>query len=143
MSNKQHIRKSGWSCEICGRRNPENLELCRQCGAPKPPKKKNKFNAKKCYVDGIAFASQLEGDRYPLLKLLERSGEIKDLKVHPKWKLIVKGIQVSLYTADFSYVLNGELIVEDVKSKPTRTNDYIIRKKLMKALFGIEIQEVS
>jgi hypothetical protein len=34
------------------------------------------------------------------------------------------------------------LVVEDVKSKPTVTRLYRVKKKLMRALHGIEIQEV-
>lgn len=34
------------------------------------------------------------------------------------------------------------LVVEDVKSKPTRTREYLIKRKLMKERHGIDITEV-
>ncbi len=37
---------------------------------------------------------------------------------------------------DFSYTRNGELVVEDVKSRATRTRDYIMKKKMMRRDFG-------
>jgi len=46
------------------------------------------------------------------------------------------------YTADFSYKKDGKLIVEDVKSHPTKTTDYQMRKNLMKDIYGIVITEV-
>ena len=41
-----------------------------------PPKKKNKYGARKVTVDGIKFDSQLEADYYVNLKLLQRAGQI-------------------------------------------------------------------
>jgi hypothetical protein len=35
------------------------------------------------------------------------------------------------------------LVVEDVKSKPTMTRDYLLKKRLMKALHGITIVEIQ
>ena len=47
------------------------------------------------------------------------------------------------YLADFVYMQDGQQIVEDVKSKATRTKDtYRIKKHLMMSVHGIEITEV-
>ena len=47
------------------------------------------------------------------------------------------------YRADFTYrERDGRLVVEDVKSKPTRTREYLIKRKLMKERRGIDITEV-
>ncbi len=46
------------------------------------------------------------------------------------------------YTADFSYKFGGKLVVEDVKSKPTRTKEYLRNRKFMRSKFGIDIQEI-
>lgn len=102
----------------------------------------NKFNARKVVLDGITFDSGIEARRYNELFLLAKAGEISDLEVHPpSYPLVVNGVKISVYTCDFRYKCNGVTIVEDVKGKPTRTRDYILRKKLMLALFGVEIQE--
>lgn len=48
------------------------------------------------------------------------------------------------YVADFVYVdaETGRTVVEDVKSKATRTPEYIIKRKLMLWIYGIQIKEV-
>lgn len=48
----------------------------------------------------------------------------------------------AFYTADFVYLENGEVVVEDVKSEYTRKEkDYILRRKLMLGRHGIIIKE--
>lgn len=124
-----------------------------------------KYNAQKCVVDGITFDSRKEANRYCELKLLERGGVIKDLRMQVEFILIpnqyrtekrygkngkeLKEKQVLLerkcsYIADFVYTLNetGETVVEDVKSDATRTDDYIIKRKLMLFCCRIQIKEV-
>lgn len=51
-------------------------------------------------------------------------------------------IRAVRYTADFSYKFGGKLVVEDVKSKPTRTKEYLRNRKFMRSKFGIDIQEI-
>lgn len=100
----------------------------------------NKYNAVKCEIDGIVFDSKKEGRHYQELKLRERAGEITCLEIHPAWDLTVNGVKVGRYTADFSYIEKGNLVVVDAKG--VRTRDYVLRKKLMKALFKIDVVEV-
>ena len=38
--------------------------------------------------------------------------------------------------------VGGKLVVEDVKSKPTRTKEYMRNRKFMRSKFGIDIQEI-
>lgn len=105
----------------------------------------NKFGAKKMDVDGITFASKAEARRYSHLKLLVRIGEIEDLELQPKFDLVVNGQKVCGYIADFRYRVSatGATVVEDVKSAPTRTKEYRIKVKLLKALHGVEVVEVT
>ena len=100
---------------------------------------RNKYNARKVEIDGYIFDSKKEAKRYQELCLLERAGEIEIIEIHPRWKLVVNGVLIGRYTADFMYKDNGKMVVEDVKG--VRTRDYVLRKKLMKALYGIEIKE--
>jgi len=44
------------------------------------------------------------------------------------------------YVADFVYARGNELVVEDVKG--VRTQEYIIKRKLMLHIHGIRIKEV-
>lgn len=87
----------------------------------------SKYRNKKVAADGFQFDSQMEYRRYCELKLLQRAGEIKDLHVHPKYKLLPKyysnsqhrNIPAIIYTADFTYLEDGKVIVEDVKGVST------------------------
>ena len=47
-----------------------------------------KYHAIKTVYDGITFDSRKEARRYAALKLLERAGEISDLRTQVKYELI-------------------------------------------------------
>lgn len=118
----------------------------------------NKYNNKKVFLDGIKFDSKREAERWQELKILEKAGEITDLKRQVKFELIPNqrepdtigprgGVhkgklieQECYYVADFTYTENGKLIVEDTKGM--RTPDYIIKRKLMLYIHNIRIKEV-
>lgn len=98
----------------------------------------NKYNAIKTEVDGIVFDSKGEGKRYWELKMLLRTGEITKLELQPKFVLQEKFQDNELrnhraitYTADFMYLEKGRKIVEDFKSKATRTPAYMMKKKML------------
>jgi hypothetical protein len=99
----------------------------------------SKYSAIRTEVDGILFASKREARRYVDLKVLEQGGLIKNLELQPKFPLVVNGKHIAFYQADFKYVEDGETIIEDVKG--VRTPTYRMKKKLMSALWGIEIRE--
>ena len=103
---------------------------------------KNKYGARKLTApDGQVFDSVKEYHRWGCLKLLERAGKIKDLKRQVKFELIPKqeGERACYYIADFTYMENGELVVEDCKG--FKTDVYKIKKKLMLMEHGIRIRE--
>ncbi len=93
-------------------------------------------------VDGITFDSLSEARRYGELKIEEMAGIIANLEVHKPFRLVVNGIHICDYESDFTYRRDRKLVVEDVKSQPTVTYAYRIKKKLMLAVLGITIQEV-
>jgi hypothetical protein len=94
-------------------------------------------------VDGIKFASKREAARYQALKLLERAGRVRNLRLQVTYRFVVNGMHVCSYRADFVYeelvgVAWAE-VVDDAKGYP---NDvYPIKKKLMLACFGITVRE--
>ncbi len=98
--------------------------------------------AKRTTVDGIVFASRTEARRYSELKLLERVKVIKDLELQPAYPLVIEGTIIGVYHADFRYVdcVNGEVVVEEVKRFKTR--EYRRTKKIVEALFPVQIREV-
>lgn len=105
-----------------------------------PIRRGNKYGAKKTEVDGITFDSKREATRWQQLRLLERAGAIAGLVRQVRFELIVNDVKIGRYTADFEYVENGQRVVEDAKGA-ARSRDYILRKKLMLAIYGIEIKE--
>ena len=62
-------------------------------------------------------------------------------KEGPPWHIETIGT----YTADFRYVdlKSGEVTVEDVKSLPTKTTAYKLRKKIAEAVHGITVTEIA
>ena len=101
---------------------------------------RSKYNARRTTVDGITFDSGAESRRYSELVLLERAKDIRGLERQPRFRLEVGGVHVCTYVADFSYWRGDERIVEDVKG--VRTATFIIKKKLMRAIYGIDVVEV-
>ena len=127
----------------------------------------NKYGARKVRYNGIVFDSKTEARRYAELRLLERAGKIKDLKLQKAFELIpaqykalptgeyyktgdrkgqpkYKNVCIEkavIYKADFCYTENGKLVVEDTKG--FKTKDYIIKRKLMLYKHGIKIQEIK
>ena len=105
-----------------------------------------KYNARKTEIDGHIFASGAEARRYQELKILERAGEIDGLELQPEYPLVVNNQRVAVYIGDFLYVdaQSKQRVLEDVKSTITRKLPvYRLKKKLLFALYGIEIVEVA
>lgn len=118
----------------------------------------SKYNAKKTEYNGMTFDSKRELKRYKELELMEKCGEIKNLRRQVKYVLIpaqrepdIIGVKGGVkkgrvierecsYTADFVYEEDGETVVED--SKGFKTKDYSIKRKLMLYVHGIKIREV-
>ena len=92
---------------------------------------RNKYNAIKQTYKGEVFDSKRELKRFVELEYLLKAKEISNLELHPKFDLMVNGVKIGRYTADFRYNKGEEVVVEDVKSKATKTRDYILRKKIL------------
>lgn len=101
----------------------------------------NKYHNIKTIIGGIKFDSKKEARRYQELKLLFNAGKISFLETHPRFEITVKGKKICTYIADFRYLDESQnKIVEDVKG--VKTSIYRLKKKLMKAVYNIEIQEI-
>lgn len=103
-----------------------------------------KFGNVPTEVDGIKFASKKEARRYSELRLLERAGEISDLKVQPRYPFTINGFHIATYVADFAYRdAHGRDVVEDVKGgRATQTDVFRLKAKLFHAIYGREVQVV-
>ena len=103
---------------------------------------RHKYRAKPITLDGIRFASQAEGKRYLELKALEASGEITHLELQPKYTIVINGVKVCTYIADFRYRTKTNAVVEDVKGMLTPV--YRLKKKMVEAMFpGTAITEIG
>ena len=130
-----------------------------------------KYHNIKSEIDGIKFDSKKEARRYQYLLRALEMGVIRDLRLQVDFTLQEayttpegKRIQAIRYRADFTYkvvsagynheaelgyedieywrsLYPGDLVIEDVKSRGTRTKEYQIKRKLM-ADRGYEIREV-
>lgn len=95
-------------------------------------------------VDGITFDSLAEANRWKTLRLAEIAGRISRLARQARYKIIVNGVHVADYYADFEYLNEtGQLVTEDQKSAHTRKDPvYRLKKKLVEAIYGIQVREV-
>jgi len=100
----------------------------------------NKYRNKKVVVDGIKFDSQKEAKRYRELILLERAGQIRSLKLQPRFKLEILGVKIKYdsgrqvqYVADFMYTTaDHRHVIEDCKG--FRTPLYKLKRAIMQAM---------
>lgn len=117
--------------------------------------KENKYHNRKdtrTMPDGavITFDSMKEARRFDELRIMRKAGRIRDLRLQVEFTLreaytTAEGYRVRAirYKADFTYLdESGNLIVEDAKTRPTKTKEYAIKKKLMLEKFNLQIREV-
>lgn len=99
-----------------------------------------KYGNKPTERDGIRFHSKREADRYQELLLMQSAREISALERQVPFDLIVNGVKVARYVADYAYRDKaGARVVEDAKGYATTT--YKLKKKLMLACHGIHVRE--
>ena len=116
----------------------------------------SKYRSKKTVVDGITFDSKKEATRYWQLRQLEKADRVRDLELQPRFEIDVRRLEdplgdtyhIGFYKADFRYKETATAadhtsywveLVEDAKG--VRTPIYSLKKKLIEALYGIEIKE--
>ena len=108
--------------------------------APIEPPARAKYRNKKTTINGKTFDSKLEASRYVQLVRLQEGGVISNLKCQVRFALEINRQLICHYIADFTY-RDAEFkeVVEDAKG--VRTKDYVLKKKLMRAIHGIDIKE--
>ncbi len=111
-----------------------------------------KYNTHKVKTPYGVFDSQSEYKRFIELKHLEHKGDISDLKQQVRTEIIpaltivvpqpgkckpkIKTLErAAHYTVDFTYMKDGVLVYEEVKSPATAlARDYPLRRKLMRRI---------
>jgi len=115
------------------------------------PKKTPKYRNTKCEHAGIKFDSQRERSHWFHLVQQQVAGLISDLRLQVPFVLTERKQRddgtwerASKYVADFTYIRDGKLVVEDVKSEATRKNrTYIQKRKQMLDKHGITVKEIK
>ena len=102
-------------------------------------KRRSKYAAVRTEVEGLVFASKREAECYRQLKRLQDAGDISELQLQVPFAMKVNGVTICRYFADFQFRCNGRLRVMDAKG--FRTAVYKLKKKMMLAFHGIEIEE--
>lgn len=109
----------------------------------------SKYRSRKTIVDNITFDSQAEADYYRRLKLLQRSGEIKEFKLQPTYVLQEgykrgkRKVQPITYKADF-LVTHKDGRQEIIDIKGVLTPVYRLKKKMFEYRYpDLEIVEVA
>ena len=107
-----------------------------------------KYHNKKVKYDGYTFDSIREKNYYIKLKLLEKSGKIKELELQkefelqPSFKLNNKTSRKITHRADFTYKTTEDDKLHVVDVKGFRTDVYRLKKKLFEYKYRIEIEEI-
>jgi hypothetical protein len=104
-----------------------------------PTPRVSKYGNVKAEAGGMLFASKRERSRWIDLRLQEKAGAITKLQRQVVYPIVVNDFKVCDYIADFVYERSGALMVEDAKGY--RTEVYLLKKKLMRAVHGVEILE--
>lgn len=93
-------------------------------------RRRNKFHAIQVHdmVTGQHFASKGEHRRFQDLQLLERAGEISDLKTHPKVVLVAGNdvLPEIAWHPDYSYVEKGRTVYEDWKPRQATDREHLL-----------------
>lgn len=104
--------------------------------------KARKYRNEPEMAEGIRFDSKKEAGRFRELQAMLQAGLIRELRLQQDFTLQEayttpggRRIRAIRYCADFCYErktqTGWEKIVEDVKSRATRTQKYIIKRKMM------------
>ena len=91
---------------------------------------------------GLKFDSRWEAERWGQLKAMERAGVVTQLERQIKYELSINDVKICDYVADFRDLLEEEnglskLVIEDAKG--ILTPEFKLKKKMMKAIHGIDI----
>lgn len=123
---------------------------------------RRKYGNSKTVFKGEEYDSKRERDRHIYLLDAERRGIISDLKrqvtfhlLPAQYEIVEKQLKTKTkevsacveravdYIADFTYMKDGQLVVEDTKiAKKLLPPEYVLKRKMMLYFHGIKIKEV-
>lgn len=108
-----------------------------------PPRRRQKYGNAITEYRGRKYHSRKEARRAAQLDLLEAAGRVRNIRRQVKYQLKIGEQVICSYIADFCYESydhgSWTPVVEDVKG--VRTREYLLKKRLVKALLDIDIVE--
>ena len=106
---------------------------------------RTKYNAKRTEYNGVTYDSKKEAHRAFELDMLLRAGEVVKVERQPRFDIYIHEKFIAFYKADFKvFYPRGYFEIEDVKGykKGSAYAMFRIKKKLVDAIYGIDIKEV-
>lgn len=144
MSEKRPSRHPSLRADLVVKEGKPVARQSRQIQPQANEGRSHKYNAQKTTIGDVTFDSKREAQRYPVLLARAAAGEIHDLQLQPRFELQpafkdVRGktVRAIYYVADFQYVENGHIIVEDVKGMETAV--FKLKRKLFLYRYGRQV----
>lgn len=95
-------------------------------------------------IDGIRFASKREAAFYSALKLREKAGEVYEIQLQRRYVLTApNGMLMATYVADFVFYDDLRKCTRVVDIKGFETDVFKLKRKMMRALLGIEVEVIK
>ena len=109
--------------------------------ASKP--KRSKYGNRKVVIDGRKYDSNREAEYCEGLIVCEKAGAISGLEFQRRFPLLgPKGELIATYIADACFIdTEGKFRCQDVKGVITK--EFRLKRKMMRALLGIEVEIVK
>lgn len=100
---------------------------------PPKPKGRSKYKAVGVHAHGRYFGSKGEHSRFLQLYSMLNDGRINQLEFQPRFRFVHGGVQLGFYAADFQYLHEGRLVIEDVKGMLLPV--YKLKRKMLAAWY--------
>lgn len=111
---------------------------------PRSLKSKRKYRNQPVVIDGIRFDSKREAAYYGELKLREKAGEVGGVELQKRFQILgPTGVLVCVYVADFAFWDHREDRFRIIDVKGVETKEFKLKRKMMRAFNGIEIEVVK
>lgn len=106
--------------------------------------KRPKFGNRKVVVDGQHFDSVIEAKYWSHLKLRERAGEVYGIERQKRFVIELSGTHICELRVDFYFYdrRTGGMRAVDVKGGPTDTPVFRLKVRLVKVLYGVDVEIV-
>lgn len=104
-----------------------------------------KYRNQPITVDGERYASKIEYAHHSQLLLLEKAGEVRNIRHEPPYQVTISGKLMFTIKPDHVFeektaIGSWKMRFADTKSKPTITSIFRLKKKIFEAVYGVELE---